>query len=236
MYGRTGHDSIPDAAQSAIAALAAIAKASPAGRSAVDAGFLARTPRPSDYLLRRWAEDNWPDAARRWGSAYPIATGRTLQDYRDVVRRYMLPTSPDRAPHVVIETDQRGTIELELFGADAPLTVANFLQLADRHFFDGNRWHRVVPNFVVQDGDPRGDGNGGPGGAIRDELNRHRYDATVIGMALSGPDTGSSQWFINLSPQPHLDGTYTVFGKVVSGASSLPRIVQGDLIRTIRRQ
>jgi cyclophilin family peptidyl-prolyl cis-trans isomerase/HEAT repeat protein len=236
MYGRTGRDSIPDAAQSALVALAAIAKASPAGKTAVETGFLARAPRPADYLLRRWAEDNWPEAARRWGSAYPIATGRTLQDYRDIVRRYMLPGSTDHAPKVLIDVDQAGTVELELFGPDAPLTVANFLQLADRHFFDGNRWHRVVPNFVVQDGDPRGDGNGGPGGAIRDELNRHRYVASVIGMALSGPDTGSSQWFINLSPQPHLDGTYTVFGKVVGGSASLGRIVQGDLIRTIRRE
>ena len=75
----------------------------------------------------------------------------------------------------------------------------------------------MVPNFVVQAGDPRGDGFGGPGGAIRDELNRQRYNAPMLGMALSGPDTGSSQWFINLSPQPHLDGTYTIFGRVTAG-------------------
>ncbi|MBA3556768.1 MAG: peptidylprolyl isomerase [Gemmatimonadales bacterium] len=132
-----------------------------------------------------------------------------------------------------IETEQRGLIEIELLGPDAPLTVANFLRLVSRRFFDGNRWHRVVPNFVVQDGDPRGDGFGGPGGSIRDEINRNRYDAPVLGMALSGPDTGSSQWFINLSPQPHLDGTYTVFGRVVGGNAALARITQGDLIRTV---
>jgi cyclophilin family peptidyl-prolyl cis-trans isomerase len=125
-------------------------------------------------------------------------------------------------------------MEIELLGPEAPMTVANFLRLVDRRFFDGNRWHRVVPNFVVQDGDPRGDGFGGPGGAIRDEINRHRYDGPMLGMALSGPDTGSSQWFINLSPQPHLDGTYTIFGRVTGGLASLARITQGDMIRTIR--
>ena len=135
---------------------------------------------------------------------------------------------------VIMETDQRGPMEVELLGPEAPMTVANFLRLVERRFFDGNRWHRVVPNFVVQDGDPRGDGFGGPGGAIRDEINRHRYDGAMLGMALSGPDTGSSQWFINLSPQPHLDGVYTIFGRVTGGLASLARITQGDVIRTIR--
>lgn len=128
-------------------------------------------------------------------------------------------------------------VEVELLGPEAPLTVEHFLALVDRRFFDGNRWHRVVPNFVVQDGDPRGDGWGGPPGAIRDELNSARYDGPVLGMALDGPDSGNSQWFINLSPQPHLDGTYTVFGRVVAGAGprGLGRIAQGDTIVAIRR-
>ena len=144
-------------------------------------------------------------------------------------------TDPSRYPHVFIETEQRTVIELELYGPDAPLTVANFLLLVDRHFFDGNSWHRVVPNFVVQDGDRRGDGYGGAPGIIRDEINRRKYGAQVLGMALSGPDTGSSQWFITHSPQPHLEGIYTVFGRVVSGGGALRRISQGDRINTIRR-
>ena len=145
--------------------------------------------------------------------------------------------TPLARPHVFIETEQRGVLDVELFGPDAPLTVANFLRLVDRRFFDGNRWHRVVPNFVVQDGDPRGDGFGGPGGAIRDEINRSRYGSKpMLGMALSGPDTGSSQWFISLSPQPHLDGTYTVFGRAVGNVGPLKRITQGDVIRTIRER
>jgi cyclophilin family peptidyl-prolyl cis-trans isomerase len=235
MYTRTGRDSFPEAALSALAGILAIRKTGPAAQARVDREFLQTSSRPADYLIRRWAEDNWGEAADRWGDAYPISTGRTLEDYRDLVRRYLTASDSAARPHVTIDTEGRGPIEVELLGPDAPLTVANFLRLVDRHFFDGNRWHRVVPNFVIQDGDPRGDGFGGPGGAIRDEINRVRYDGPMLGMALSGPDTGSSQWFINLSAQPHLDGTYTVFGKVVGGTATLPRITQGDVIRTIRR-
>jgi cyclophilin family peptidyl-prolyl cis-trans isomerase len=202
----------------------------------VDREFLQSSAPPANYLIRRWAEDKWPEAAARWGPSRPVATGRSLQEYRDIARRYL--TAPDSLarPHVIIDTEGRGQVEIELLGPDAPLTVDNFLHLVARRFFDRNRWHRVVPNFVVQDGDPRGDGFGGPGGAIRDEINRNRYDAPMLGMALSGPDTGMSQWFINLTAQPHLDGTYTVFGKVVSGTGILPRITQGDVIRSIARK
>jgi len=135
---------------------------------------------------------------------------------------------------VTIETDH-GNLVILLYAADAPLTVQNFLRLVDRRYFNGSRWHRVVPNFVVQDGDPRGDGNGGPGWAIRDEINRWRYGAGTVGMALSGPDTGGSQFFITHSPQPHLDGGYTVFGQLTQGGDALAQIVQGDRIRRIVR-
>jgi cyclophilin family peptidyl-prolyl cis-trans isomerase/HEAT repeat protein len=236
MFGATRRDSFPEAALSALNAILAIRKSGAAAAARVDREFLAGSSRPDNYLLRRWAEDNWPEAAGRWGPAYPVATGRSLQDYRDVSARYL--TGPDSLarPHVVIETESRGPIEIALAGPDAPLTVDNFLRLVDRRFFDRSRWHRVVANFVVQDGDPRGDGFGSPGGAIRDEINPARYEQAMLGMALSGPDTGMSQWFINLSPQPHLDGTYTVFGKVVGGGGVLPRISQGDVIRTIARK
>jgi cyclophilin family peptidyl-prolyl cis-trans isomerase len=236
MYTRSLRDSFPEASLSALGALLAISKSGGAAGSQIDREFLAAVPRPANYLLRRWAEANWPEAAERWGSAYPLSTGRTLQDYRELTRQFILAPDSLARPHVFIETEQRGALEVELFGPEAPMTVANFLRLLDRRFFDGNRWHRVVPNFVVQDGDPRGDGFGGPGGSIRDEINRSRYGAKpMLGMALSGPDTGASQWFITLSPQPHLDGTYTVFGKVVGNFGPLSRISQGDLIRTIHR-
>ena len=233
-YRRTGRDSVPDAALAALGAIQAIGASSAEARARVAEEFVSAAPRPDDYLVRRWAEQNWPELAARWGSAAPVATGRSAQDYRDLVRRFIVAPDSVARPKVIIETDQRGPMEVELLGPEAPMTVANFLRLVERRFFDGNRWHRVVPNFVVQDGDPRGDGFGGPGGAIRDEINRHRYDGPMLGMALSGPDTGSSQWFINLSPQPHLDGTYTIFGRVTGGLASLTRITQGDVIRTIR--
>ena len=130
----------------------------------------------------------------------------------------------------------RGTIRIALFGADAPLTVNNFVRLARRGYYNGLAFHRVVPNFVVQDGDPRGDGSGGPGYAIRDELNRRWYDRGAVGMALSGPDTGGSQYFITHSPQPHLDGHYPVFGHVVAGFDVLGAIVQGDRILSVTVQ
>lgn len=234
-FARAGRDSFPDAAFSTLGALLAISRSSDAAERQVNQKFLAVTPRPDNYLLRRWAEDQWPAAAEHWGGSVPLSTGRTGEDYRDLARKFLVATGPDTRPHVFVEVEQLGTMEIELFGPEAPVTVANFLRLVDRHFFDGQRWHRVVPNFVVQTGDPRGDGWGGPGTVIRDEINQRRYDTNTLGMALSGADTGGSQWFITLSPEPHLDGGYTAFGKVVDGNSVLNRITQGDQIRTIHR-
>jgi peptidyl-prolyl cis-trans isomerase B (cyclophilin B) len=112
--------------------------------------------------------------------------------------------------------------------------VETFRELAERRYFDGTVIHRVVPDFVVQAGDPRGDGSGGPGFAIRDELNPLPYVRGSVGMALSGPDTGGSQWFVTLSPQPHLEGGYTVFGKVSAGDEMLDRIEKDDRLLSFR--
>lgn len=141
--------------------------------------------------------------------------------------------APPFSPHVFIETD-RGTIEIELAVLDAPLTAANFMTLARRGFFNGLAIHRVVPDFVVQDGDPRGDGDGGPGYTIRDEINQRPYLRGTVGMALDWADTGGSQFFITHSPQPHLDGRYTVFGHVVAGMEVVDRIQPWDVIRRVR--
>jgi cyclophilin family peptidyl-prolyl cis-trans isomerase len=105
--------------------------------------------------------------------------------------------------------------------------------LARAGYYRDVRFHRVVPNFVAQDGDPRGDGNGGPGYAIRDELNVQRYSRGAVGMALSGPDTGGSQYFLTLSAQPHLDARYTIFARVVEGFAVMDVLVQGDRIHDI---
>jgi cyclophilin family peptidyl-prolyl cis-trans isomerase len=122
---------------------------------------------------------------------------------------------------------------IEFLPEDAPLTVDNFVMLARRGYFNGQTVPRVVPNFVMQTGDPRGDQNGGPGYSIRCEINEATYDRGAVGMALSGKDTGGSQWFVTHSPQPHLDGGYTVFGHVISGMDVVDRIVRGDIIRSI---
>jgi cyclophilin family peptidyl-prolyl cis-trans isomerase len=155
--------------------------------------------------------------------------------YQDVVRTYVIPALKGRPRRATISTT-RGSIVLELFGAEAPLTVRNFVTLSRSGYYRGTGFHRVVPNFVAQDGDPRGDGSGGPGYAIRDEINPRRYERGALGMALSGPDTGGSQYFITHSPQPHLDGHYTVFGRVLSGYAALDAIVQGDRILSIAVQ
>ena len=128
----------------------------------------------------------------------------------------------------------RGTAILELDAEEAPMTVESFRALAAKRFFDGIVIHRVVPDFVVQTGDPRGDGSGGPGYAIRDEINPLRYRRGAVGMALSGADTGGSQWFVTLSPQLHLDGGYTVFGRVREGAELFDRTEQDDVLVSVR--
>jgi len=188
---------------------------------------LAAIERPGDPLERSRAASiprfaSWRDSTSTPRShAWYVARARESLDGRP------------RSARVVTN---RGTLVLELFPADAPITVDNFATLARRGYFDGQAFHRVVPNFVVQAGDPRGDGNGGPGYAIRDELNPHRYDRGTLGMALSGPNTGGSQFFVTHSPQPHLDGGYTVFGQLQSGGDVLDSIVQGDRIVRITIQ
>jgi cyclophilin family peptidyl-prolyl cis-trans isomerase/HEAT repeat protein len=130
---------------------------------------------------------------------------------------------------------EKGPFTINFLPEDAPLTVDNFIKLARSGYFNGLEVHRVVPNFVMQDGDPRGDGNGGPGWSIRCEINMVPYERGAVGMALSGKDTGGSQWFVTHSPQPHLDGGYTVFGRVnETDMKVVDKIVRGDKIIKVR--
>ena len=115
----------------------------------------------------------------------------------------------------------------------APITVLNFAKLADDGWYDGVPFHRIVSDFVVQTGDPRGDGSGGLGWTIPDEINRLSYAEGVVGMAHSGPDTAGSQWFVTLSPQPHLDGGYTAFGEVSQGMQVLRSLTPHDRVRRV---
>src|SRR5262249_44864420 len=131
---------------------------------------------------------------------------------------------PQVSTQIFIDTD-RGTIQIELAVLDAPLTIESFTGLARKGFFDGSRIHLVEPDFVVQAGDPRGDGEGGPGFTMRDELNERPYVRGTVGIALDPwPDTGGSQFFVTLSPQPQLDAKYTVFGRVIAGMDVADRI------------
>lgn len=140
---------------------------------------------------------------------------------------------PKFSPMALIET-RHGVIEIALNVVEAPLTTTSIIELTRAGYFNGLRWHRVVPNFVAQTGDPRGDGIGGPGFTIVDELSPLPFTRGTVGMALSWDDTGGSQFFITHSPQPHLDGQYTVFGQVVKGMDVVDRLGPEDVIERMR--
>jgi cyclophilin family peptidyl-prolyl cis-trans isomerase/HEAT repeat protein len=216
---RSEADREPDVA---IAAIGAAEKTpeSPEARAVVEAAYRHPSTLVSRLARRSLVQTFHADPTRFPWREY--VTGKDLAAYRTMTQAHESGT-------IRVETG-RGAFAIRLSGADAPLTVANFLSLARRSFFDGAPIHRVVPNFVVQDGDPTGTGNGGPGYTIRDEPNTRPYETGTVGMALAGPDTGGSQWFVTLSREPHLDGRYTVFGQVVAGMDVVDRIEQGDRI------
>jgi cyclophilin family peptidyl-prolyl cis-trans isomerase/HEAT repeat protein len=213
-------DVMPDALLAAVRALRArTGEAMEKGACLLEIEQLTAAP---GYLVRREAAA----ALRLLDRPEPevgAAAHRPYEFYREVLERTR------RARWVDLRL-ARGVIRLELDCPRAPQTCLSFLQLAAQGFFDGLAFHRVVSDFVVQGGDPRGDGSGGPGYELRDEINRLRYGRGALGMALSGPDTGGSQFFITLSPQPHLDGGYTIFGRVIEGMDLVDRIVQGERI------
>lgn len=183
-----------------------------------------------DHLVRRQAVDllKMINAGNYEDKIGTLKLDRNRKFYEELTKQ----AGVEKVPVAEITTS-KGKIRFELLTADAPLTVANFIALAQKGYFNNILFHRVVPNFVVQGGDPRGDGNGGPGHQIRCEINMRPYLRGSVGMALSGKDTGGSQFFICHSPQPHLDGGYTVFGQVISGMEVVDKIVRGDLIEKV---
>ena len=147
----------------------------------------------------------------------------------------------DQAPALIIDSKKsylarletsRGTIELELYPGYAPKTVNNFVFLSREGFYDGVTFHRVIADFMIQGGDPTGTGRGGPGYRFEDEFrdNPLTHETGVISMANAGPGTNGSQFFITHSPQPHLNGRHTVFGKVIKGQEVVVSVRQGDVI------
>ncbi|HKR65227.1 MAG TPA: HEAT repeat domain-containing protein [Thermoanaerobaculia bacterium] len=206
-----------------VAAISAIAEIKSPARVKYLQGFLE----DSDLVVRRLASDllYGIDHVRRPYTPLPVA--RTQAEYEEIARW-------SRQSHTATIHMPRGNIELALLTQDAPMTAWNFAQLAKKGYFNNTTFMRVVPNFVIQGGDPRNDQNGGPGYVIRDEINLQKYTRGAVGMALSGPDTGGSQFFITHSPQPHLDGGYTIFARVYDGMTSVvDQVERGDRVDTI---
>ena len=212
--------------QARAAAITALAKYG----SAAAAATLNAALGDAEWAVRRRAADLLRDFDRASDAASRIrpAPGRPVDAYAAPAL-----VAPQVSPHVFLDTD-KGTVEIEVAVLEAPLTAQSFLALARSGYFSGMAIHRVVPNFVVQAGDRRGDGEGGPGYTLRDEINTLAYLRGTVGMALDGADTGGSQFFITHSPQPHLDGKYTVFGRVVAGMDVVDRLQQWDVIRRVR--
>lgn len=155
-----------------------------------------------------------------------------------------MPTQYDAPPAMQIDTDKtyratiatdRGDIVIDLFPEHAPKTVNNFVALARDGFYDGLTFHRVIPNFMIQGGDPNGTGTGGPGYRFEDETagNPLRHETGSLSMANAGPNTNGSQFFITHAPQPHLDGRHTVFGTVVEGQDVVDSIKGGDTMTSV---
>jgi cyclophilin family peptidyl-prolyl cis-trans isomerase/HEAT repeat protein len=216
-------------------------------------GLLLTALNSPDYLVRKKAFDLLADADTAASPGIPTLIEHAREKNKDKVLPYsaiygtklgqVLNTKADYTRAAsrkngsvkAVVTTAKGTFTIDLLPEDAPLTVDNFIKLANAKYFNGLAVHRVVSNFVMQDGDPRGDGNGGPGWSIRCEINMVPYDRGAVGMALSGKDTGGSQWFATHSPQPHLDGGYTVFGKISEKDMKIvDNIVRGDKIISVR--
>jgi cyclophilin family peptidyl-prolyl cis-trans isomerase len=184
--------------------------------------------RDNDPVVRRVAADVIEEKLKKPRPQYtPLPVEKPAAQYAEIVQWA-------KAPHAATIHMTRGNVVIALLTQDAPMTTWNFAHLASAHFFDGTTFMRVVPNFVIQGGDPRNDMEGGPGYAIRDEINLQKYTRGAVGMALSGPDTGGSQFFITHSPQPHLDGGYTIFARVTEGMSGVvDQTERGDKVVTI---
>jgi cyclophilin family peptidyl-prolyl cis-trans isomerase/HEAT repeat protein len=211
----------------ALRALAARAAMAPLERGAI-VTTLEKATASGSYVTEREAGVQLGKLDRPVPPLAEPLPRRELSYYRDVLNR-------TRAPRTVVITTAKGAITIRLACPEAPMTCLNFLELAAQHFFDGLPFHRVVPDFVVQGGDPDRDGYGGPGYSLRNEATMLSFDHRgVVGMALAGPDTAGSQFFVTLGPAPHLDGAFTAFGEVIAGDAVLAQLVPGDEMLTIR--
>lgn len=164
-----------------------------------------------------------PDRVAPAGAQQPIPTPKAPQGGKKVRQT------------AVITMEKGGEISIEFFPEDAPKTVENFVTLAKKGFYNGVTFHRVESGFVVQGGDPKGNGTGGPGYTIKDEFNKQKHVRGVVAMARTqAPNSAGSQFYITLAPAHFLDGQYTVFGKVTSGMDVVDKIRVGDKMKTVK--
>jgi cyclophilin family peptidyl-prolyl cis-trans isomerase/HEAT repeat protein len=243
-FPQTKNDKLNDAALAILDALEKQYKKTPKGDASgfsVLKLFESALDSP-DYLVRRKTvsilkslqlTESVPQSFQT--ARFPTQKNNSLGEFRTVRADYVRAVSRKNGTVKAVFTTEKGNFTIDLTPEDAPLTVDNFIKLAKSNYFNGVAIHRVVPNFVMQDGDPRGDGNGGPGWQIRCEINMLEYERGAVGMALSGKDTGGSQWFVTHSPQPHLDGGYTVFGRVnETDMKIVDNLVRGDKILSVK--
>jgi cyclophilin family peptidyl-prolyl cis-trans isomerase/HEAT repeat protein len=213
----------------AIEALAARVAQEPDLAEAVAGALVALQGRAVEPRLRGWLVHPHANVRRVAAEALTTLTGAPVRS-----ARVELPPDTYRPPAAPPDTTltlrtRKGDITV-LLDPDAPLTGGNLVALARKGYFKGITFHRVVPDFVAQGGDPRGDGEGGPGHSIRCEMTRRPYARGTVGMALSGKDTGGSQFFFTHTPQPHLDGRYTAFGEVIAGMDVVDALMEGTVI------
>jgi cyclophilin family peptidyl-prolyl cis-trans isomerase len=217
---RARADTMNDARLAAIDALAKISAPEQESR-------LTPLLRDDDPVVRRVAADHLAALEGTRPQYTPLPIDEDLSYYEEIARWAA-------RSHIASLVLARGELRIALRSDEAPMTAWNFARLASEGYFDGTTFMRVVPNFVIQGGDPRDDMSGGPGYAIRDEINMIEYARGTVGMALSGSDTGGSQFFVTHSPQPHLDGGYTVFGHAISGRGTIiEQIERGDRVISI---
>jgi cyclophilin family peptidyl-prolyl cis-trans isomerase len=219
---------------------AVLRRAEAAGREPEQAdswadALVALKPEGGSALLHGWLKSGHPNVRHAAERALSTLEGKPVRSDGTLPEEPVTWPQADAVGEDVLwkVSTARGVVVIQPAVQAAPETVAQLTRLARTGFFHGLTFHRVVPDFVVQGGDPRGDGEGGPGFTLPCEVSPLRYRRGTVGMALSGKDTGGSQLFVALSPQPHLEDRYTIVGEVVSGMDALDAILEGDSLGTV---